>query len=604
MLSFKHFPVILSMILTTCHACAQHTQQSHIDEELTHTQQTLSSTVALNNERHTIPLTKLGNLKVASINLGFDHSDVFNAMLSRYTPVDTFAGSTNLEHLKRLSEQVKYHNVLIVALPEDVLASQSVLDFIRNEHASKQLILCGFGPPHKLALLDTTRLPIIWSSDTTASAAHCSASAIFGGIALRGKLSENISPHYPAGSGFNTIKTRLGYSLPENIGIQSQHLAEPIGQIMREAIAERATPGGVVMVVKNGEVIFEQAYGFHTYERQEPTRASDIFDMASVSKITATTLAVMRLQEQKRIDLRQTMGYYLLQARHTNKEKIKLRDVMLHQAGFIPFIPFYRNVVPGDLSRDSSASHSVKLADGRFLRTNYYQDVMWPEMLRSDIKTPGAYVYSDISMYVMKEVVEQQSSEPIEDYVQEQFYAPLGMYKTGYNPRKRFAKESIVPTENDTSFRDTLLQGFVHDQGAAMANGVAGHAGIFSTANDLAIYGQLLLNKGTYGGELYFSPATVEEFTSKQSLVSRRGLGFDRKDPDTTKNYPSKLASDLTFGHTGYTGTCIWIDPAHQLTYIFLSNRVHPTVTDKLSDLNIRSRIQDAIYEAIAEGRD
>lgn len=173
------------------------------------------------------------------------------------------------------------------------------------------------------------------------------------------------------------------------------------------------------------------------------------------------------------------------------------------------------------------------------------------------------------------------------------------MQTAGYLPRERFPKRRIVPTEDDQTFRKTLLQGYVHDQGAAMAGGIAGHAGLFATANDLAIYGQLLLNRGEYGGDRYFKPETVDLFTSKQSATSRRGLGFDRADPDTSKAYPSKLASPATFGHTGYTGTCIWVDPEEQLIYIFLSNRVHPVVSTKLYELNVRSRIQDTLYEAI-----
>jgi len=224
---------------------------------------------------------------------------------------------------------------------------------------------------------------------------------------------------------------------------------------------------------------------------------------------------------------------------------------------------------------------------------------MWPEMLNSPVKPIGKYVYSDISMYVMKEVSEHETSVPMQDYVQKILYKKIGMKTAGYLPRNRFDRNRIVPTQNDTVFRKTLLQGFVHDEGAAMAGGVAGHAGLFSTANDLAIYGQLLLNRGTYGGVQFYKSETIDLFTSKQSATSRRGLGFDRYDPKPGADYPSKLANESVYGHTGYTGTCIWIDPRNQLVYIFLSNRVHPQVSSKLGDLNIRSRIQDVIYETI-----
>ncbi len=225
-------------------------------------------------------------------------------------------------------------------------------------------------------------------------------------------------------------------------------------------------------------------------------------------------------------------------------------------------------------------------------------------MLRSPLQSHGRYVYSDLSMYVMKEIVEKLAQKPLDQYVQDQFFRPMGLQTAGYHPLNRFEADRIIPTEEDRIFRKTTLQGDVHDQGAAMLGGTAGHAGLFSNANDLAILYQVFLNKGNYGGHRYFKASTVDLFTSRQSTVSRRGLGFDRWDPDSSREYPSRLASVQTFGHTGYTGTCVWADPSNDLIYIFLSIRVYPQVTDKLSTLKIRPRIQDVIYEAIAKAKD
>jgi CubicO group peptidase (beta-lactamase class C family) len=396
--------------------------------------------------------------------------------------------------------------------------------------------------------------------------------------------------------------TQLSYSKPEAVGVDGQKLAERIDAIAREAILEQATPGAVVMIVKDNQVIFEKAYGFHTYENKIATKVDDIFDLASISKIAATTLAVMKLKEEGKINLNETIGYYLKDAKNTNKANIRLKEVMLHEGGLIPFIPFYRDLTSKDHRSDSTAAFPTKVAEGFYLRKDYFEEVMWPKMLNSPVRS-REYVYSDLSMYIMQKVVEEQSNTSLDQYVKEQFYDKLGMNSTGFNAWKNFPVHRVIPTERDgKSFRDTLLVGYVHDQGAAMASGVAGHAGLFSTAQDLAIYGQLLLNRGSYGGTTLFKPETVDLFTSQQSANSRRGLGFDRYDPDKTKEYPSRLATPSTYGHTGYTGTCLWIDPNNQLIYIFLSNRVHPKVSSKLSSLSIRSRIMDVIYESIDEG--
>lgn len=560
----------------------------------------VNHTVLLNNQNRIIPLADLADRKIAHIG-HLDQTDliVFGEMLGRYAAVTHFALAAGSEGYRRLDEDLKFYNTLVFAVSGADLGDQRLLQFIKTQAVGKQVVLAVFGDGSGLNAVNFVYFPILWTPSITAEAAKNMAMSIFGGIPCTSRLPQSFSSRYAKGAGFTTEQMRLEYANASVFGIDAQRLTANIDAIALEAVREHAAPGAVVMVVKSGKVIFEKAYGYHTYDQRRPTRVTDIFDMASITKITATTPTIMRLVERGVISLDSTMGYYLTQAQHSNKRNTKLRDVMLHEAGFIPFIPFYRDLKPGDLSADSSAEYSVKVADGCYIRTGYYEAVMWPTMLQSKLNPPGDYVYSDISMYVMKEVAEHQTGIPIQDYIQQEFYRSLGMQTAGYLPRNRFAKDRIVPTEDDKTFRKTLLQGYVHDQGAAMAGGIAGHAGLFATANDLAIYGQLLLNRGEYGGERFFAAETVDLFTSNQSKTSRRGLGFDRWNPDTSKEYPSKLASSATFGHTGYTGTCIWIDPTEQLIYIFLSNRVHPAVSTKLYSLNVRSRIQDTIYEAI-----
>jgi len=554
----------------------------------------LEKTIILNNDTATIPLKNLENRKIISIHSPTTQSAIFNNLLNRYAKVDdfSFVGMATLDPSKQ-------YNTLIFHVTDQVLQNPQTINYLFRMARENEIIVVGFGSLYSLSKLDALDAPIIWSENTTTNAAIISAQVLFGGLGISSRLDRTVSSHFRAGSGYSTQKIRLSYSNPEAVGIDGEHLTRQIDAIAEEAIQKRATPGAVVLVVKNKQVIFQKAYGYHTYEKKIAEKADDLFDLASVSKIAATTLAVMHLTETGKINLNATMGYYLKEARDSNKASITLWDVMLHQAGFTPYIPFYRTLKESDHSTRFSSDYPTKVAEGYYLKKGYFEDVMWPEMLASKVKPPGKYVYSDLSMYVMQQVIERQTHTSLDQYVKDHFYTKMGMQFTGYNPWRTFPKSRIVPTERDTYFRDTLLVGYVHDQGAAMAGGVAGHAGLFSTANDLAIYGQMLLNRGTYGGETYFKPETVDLFTSKQGTHSRRGLGFDRRDLDPSKEYPSRLASDATFGHTGYTGTCIWIDPKYQLVYIFLSNRVHPSVSNKLYDLDIRSRIQDAIYEAI-----
>lgn len=548
-------------------------------------------TVLIKNDDATLPLGQLDKRTVAVILPSADNFDPFYQQLARYTRVDSFVLDTDSAASNLLDEELKLYNTLIFVVDEAAQKEAVTLDFVQAQSVGKDIILLSVGVEQEVHTLEGLTSTLLWTPTADVRAQRDAAMSIFGGKAIHAKLAD--------GRGINTLQTRLRYDGMEGTPINAQLLTDSVDAIMRDAIEGKAAPGGVVMIVRDGNVIFEKAYGHHTYEAERPTQLSDIFDLASITKIAATTPAIMRLTERGVIHLDSTMGHYLWRAKQTNKAPITLRSVMLHEAGFIPYIPFYRNMDPNDLRTEWSPEFSVKVADGCYIRTDYYEQVMWPIMLNSNLNEAGRYVYSDISMYVMKEVAEHQTGIPMEEYIQQEFYRPLGMVRAGYNPRERFDRSEIIPTEVDTYFRNTLLEGYVHDQGAAMAGGIAGHAGLFSTANDLAIYGQLLLNRGEYGGERYFKAETVDLFTSKQSATSRRGLGFDGQDLRPGSGYPAFRSSDATYGHTGYTGTAIWMDPAQRLIYIFLSNRVHPDVSEQLGRLEIRRRIFESIYSAI-----
>nr|WP_068891422.1 serine hydrolase [Pedobacter panaciterrae] len=589
------------LALFTFTACAQDHKQN--EQTLTILNTIEHNTILLNNHESIIPLLNLDKKNIASVNLGFASQTTFDSLLNKYTKITSFS-STNYQNsaaLNDLEDDLKYFNTVIISLPSTAANDARNINFIQSLSSNKQVIISLFGDGRTLSSFDAIKAPIIWTDQNTPLAATILPQVIFGGIGVDKKLMTTFSPKYIANSGFTTLPIRLKYTLPEDAGVNTDNLRE-IDNIANEAINGRATPGLVVLVAKDGKVIFNKGYGTHTYDDKSPDKVNDIFDLASVTKITATTPTVMRLVEEKKLNLDTNIGAYIPKARATPMNNIQVREVMLHQAGFIPYIPFHDAIKPTDHSPDSSAAYPTKVADGYYVRKDYFKDVMWPKMLNAPIKTRGKYVYSDISMYVMKDIVERISGKPLNQYVSENFYQPLGMQTAGFLPRNRFGKDRIIPTENDTYFRKTLLVGYVHDQGAALVGGVSGHAGLFASSNDMAIMYQMLLNKGTYGGQQYFKPETVDMFTQRQSAVSRRGLGFDRWDPDLTKKYPSELASSQTYGHTGYTGTCVWVDPSRGMVYVFLSNRVNPSVTDKLSTMKIRGRIEDVINKAIDKG--
>lgn len=544
---------------------------------------TIKQLLVFNNDKAQLPIVKLTDLNIVSVDLGFQYTSVFDSIANKFTKVEQLAklyNSESISSLNLLNDDLKLYNCVILKTSKPL--SKGLATLVEELEKTKQVILVLNGTYQKNGFSDF-RSPVIISPTNSVISASCLAQFIFGAIVTNGKA------------------IRLKYSVPEEVGINSNDL-DSIPLIIKQAINAKGTPGAVVMIVKDGKVIFSNAYGKHTYTGNRAMRIQDIFDMASITKVAATTATTMDLYEKGKIGIDSTIGTYIARTREMPEKKtITVKEVLLHQAGFYPYIKFYEKLKPNDTDTIFSDRYPTQLADKYYLRANYYNEVMWPEMLQDKVLTRGKYVYSDLSMYYMKEMVEKVAETPLNKYADQKYYSPLGMQTAGFLPRTRFKKDQIVPTtENDGWLRNMLVQGFVNDPGAAMLGGVSGHAGFFANANDMAIFCQMLLNKGSYGGTTYLKSSTIDLFTSKQSNVSRRGLGFDRKDPDLSKGYPSTLASDEVFGHTGYTGTAIWIDPKYNMVYVFLSNRVYPDDVNKsLNTLNIRSRIQDVIYRAI-----
>ncbi|MEO7923711.1 MAG: glycoside hydrolase family 3 N-terminal domain-containing protein [Chitinophagaceae bacterium] len=383
-----------------------------------------------------------------------------------------------------------------------------------------------------------------------------------------------------------------------------------IDSIVNDALAQKAFPGCVVLAVHGGEILYHKAFGNYKYEDSPPMTVESIFDLASVTKISATTVSVMRLYDEGKIDLKKKLGDYLPLVRGTNKASLEIGDILLHQAGLVPFIAFYKETIdpatgipnPAIYSDKMKPGFTIRVAENIYMRDDW-QDTMFRRILESKLTAEGKYVYSDNDFIFLGKIVEQLTGMTLDQYAAKTFYRPMGMTTTGFKPRERFPVDRIVPTETEKQFRRQTTQGDVHDEGASMFGGVAGHAGLFSDAYDLAMLYQMLLNGGEFNGERYIKKETIDLFTAYHSKSSRRGYGFDKPEKDNRIRkdpYPSSLASPETFGHTGFTGTCVWVDPKYDLVYVFLSNRVYPTRdNNKLGQMLIRGKIQDAIYKAL-----
>ena len=437
------------------------------------------------------------------------------------------------------------------------------------------------------------------------------ADLINGKISPKGKLPVSVCPELGAGAGLVTQRV-LPETWPGNLGFKYDQLVK-IDSVCLDAIKQQAIPGCVVLVARDGKIAYERSYGTYTYNDSTPMYCETIFDMASVTKIMATTLSVMKLVDEGRLDINKTLGDYLEWTKGSDKAGLRIKDILLHEAGLKSFIPFYRETIdPVDGTPNGTiyanrpdSLYTIRVAENLYLRKDY-TDTLHKRILHSDLGPAGKYVYSDNDFIFLGRIVEAITGQSLDHYTRSTFYEPLGLTHTGFQPRTRFAAGYMAPTETEPVFRKQRLQGDVHDPGAAMFGGVAGHAGLFSTAYDLAVLSQLLLNKGTLQGQTFFKPSTVNLFTVYASGISRRALGFDkpeRDNPNRKEPYPATYASAETFGHTGFTGTCVWIDPKYNLTYIFLSNRVvNNGDPNKFLRMSVRPKVQDIIYKSMGVG--
>jgi beta-N-acetylhexosaminidase len=566
-----------------------------------------------NNEN----LLPLRSNKVAFVGIGVNKANAFATRVQQELKADLFffENKDTVTKINSILEQLKSYDAVVVGFhnynrrPANQFGlSKNSLELL-NKLQDNKTITFAFGNPYAVQYIcNSSNLVVCYEDDDITQAA--AADLLMGKINAKGKLPVTVCEGFRFGDGI-VYDNSLPIAKPESVGMQSESLKQ-IEAIAKAAIDSGAAPGMVVLAAKNGKLIYHQAFGYTNTDRTTPMSIDMVFDLASVTKISATTVGIMKLYEEGKIDLNKTLGDYLSWAKDTDKAGLKLSDILLHQAGLNPFIPFYREVIdtatgipfPQYFTQTPTPQYANRVAENLYLRNDWH-DTMYSRILSSKLTEQGKYVYSDNDFIFLGKIIEAVSGMSLDNYVRKTFYEPLGMTSTMYKPRESMPLSVLVPTEVEAHFRRQQIHGDVHDEGAAMFGGVAGHAGLFSSAYDLAKLYQLLLNGGELNGVRLLNKTTIDQFTAYNSNISRRGLGFDKPERDnaTRKDpYPSLSVSPATFGHTGFTGTCVWVDPAQQLVYIFLSSRVNPTRNgNKLGRLNVRPNIQEAIYGAIVK---
>jgi beta-N-acetylhexosaminidase len=600
------------------------------------------------NKTGLIPFERLDSLKIAHISLGPDKGDKFLESLKLYDNVNHLLLDRGLPFDKQLEQldTLANFNLVIVGLHSSGLDAEkkfnvsdediALIDTILSKYPT---VLVSFSNPYVLSRLNNLEnaQACVEAYENDWVTQLVSAEVLFGALGASGKLPVSINSTYKAGAGERThVLNRLGYVSPFEAGFDETKL-EKVDSIIVQAIAEKAMPGCQILAARNSKVFLSKSYGYHTYWNRVPVQQDDLYDLASLTKISATLPSLMKLYTEKKINVSDPLKKYITNLDTTNKGDLIISDILLHQAGLVAWIPFYWSLLEpvyptedlmstrysetypiklgpsvyankhikykeGYIAEEASDEYSFQIADHMFLRKDF-ADSIWIDIINSDIKNPGKYRYSDLGFYIFNRIIQDLTHTTLDNYTDSVFYKPLGAYTLCFNPRKKFPVSKIVPTENDLVFRKQIVHGYVHDPGSAMMGGVCGHAGLFGSANDLAKLMQMYLNNGRYGGTTFISRKTITKFTTCQACETgnRRGLGFDKPQPDTTLPGPSfKGISTNSYGHTGFTGTMTWEDPDTGILYIFLSNRVYPdAINHKLVSLNVRTNVQKAIYDAM-----
>lgn len=585
------------------------------------------SVTLVDNPSNLLPLRYPDSMRIASLVLNRESYTPFQKTLSKYTKLDHFFWQEDLSvaEEQHLLHSLKEYDLVIAGLYNThMMASRNFgvsvrhRDLLKALSDSGRLILSQFGTPYALDQLlekgEAEGLLVGYQSSEVAE--EVAAQIIFGALPAKGRLSVSIGEKWPAGSGVSTEgHQRLAYGLPEQVGMNGGLLEKQIDSLVQIGLEEKAYPGCQVLVSRKGMVVYQKAFGYHTYEQRILSRNEDLYDLASITKISGPLPCLMKLTDEGLFDYRKTWGEYWPSLQKDEKGGLTMEEILAHQAGLSAWIPFWKHTYNNHneprwwtYRMEDLRKYSLPVADHLYLHERYRPKVFsW--IRKSPLDEQKEYRYSGLAFYLFPNIIQNLTDTDYQEYLYESFFTPLGANSLTYNPYKRFSLMDIVPTELDTLFRKQMIHGYVHDEGAAMMGGVSGNAGLFGNANDLAKLMEMYRRKGEYGYRRFISEETLDAYTRVRfrDNENRRGMGFDKPLLDNTEvqpeeAYPCPSVSASSFGHSGFTGTFTWVDPDYELVYVFLSNAVHPTRDNtKLLQLNLRTEILEAAINSIEE---
>jgi beta-N-acetylhexosaminidase len=612
------------------------------------------SITVIKNQDDLVPLNTLTGKRIAVVSVGTDKDSPFAQSISHYCRADFFSMEKNpgFNASIALRDSLSKYDVVIAGLlntsnktSKNFGVTNESARILNSIGADTKVILAVFANPYAIDILkDLSNIEtIVVSYQDDEMTEEVTAEVITGAISAQGVLPVTACSDFAQGAGICTNGgNRLRWVEPEFLGLRgnitpdqnvhqldvqpsgnpsgdyeedmmednfnksgtSEDALARIDQIAKSGITKGAYPGCRVLISKDGNVVYDKSFGTLNWKDNEPVNTNTMYDLASITKVASTTLSAMKLVDMGKLDVEKKLGDYLVFPQGNPYADVSIKNMLSHCAGFTPWIPFYQHTIKdGKLSSDiyrtrAEPGFSLQVANGIYI-IDSYRDSIFNTIISTPISSERTYNYSDLGYYFMQRIVEKQSGVTLDQFVKDNFYNPLGLSSMTYNPLKGENKSNIAPTENDQTFRSQHLKGYVHDQGAAMMGGVAGHAGLFSTAQDLAVVMQMLMDNGSYGGRQYITPETILLFNTRHFSGNRRGLGFDKPSLSPGNGSTCRQAGNLSFGHTGFTGTMCWADPETGIVFVFLSNRVNPDAENKkLQQLNIRTEIQAEAYKA------